>query len=212
MLVARDLCKRFGEVVALDGCSLTAARGRVLGLLGACGSGRSTALQALVGLVRTDSGSIEWDGRPVCRRERLRFGYMPQQEGLFEEMAAVEQLDYLARLHGGGKADVGRRLLHELGLGRRATFAPADLPHGDRRRVQLAAALICDPQLLVLDEPFAGLASADAQIVADVLRRQTRCGRAIILSGGLLDPVRWLCDDVVVMQEGSSVLAGDAVG
>jgi ABC-2 type transport system ATP-binding protein len=122
VLAANGLAKRFGDVVALDGCSLAARRGRVLGFLGANGAGKTTAMRAVFGLVALDEGTVSWDDRPVGRGERARFGYMPEERGLYPMMTAGEQLAYLAALHGldpAGAERAATRRLDEVGLAER---------------------------------------------------------------------------------------------
>ena len=160
MLAVNDIRKRFGEVQALDGCSVSVARGRMLGFLGPNGAGKTTVMRAMFGLVELDSGEVLWDGRPIDVAERMRFGYMPEERGLYPRMRVGEQLEYFGRLHGLG-ADAARfaasRWLERLGLAERADAKVEELSHGNQQRAQLAAALVHEPELLVLDEPFAGL-------------------------------------------------------
>jgi ABC-2 type transport system ATP-binding protein len=210
-LTARDLRKRFGDVVALDGCSLTAERGRVLGFLGANGSGKTTTMRAVFGLVRLDGGTVTWDGRPVGAGERVRFGYMPEERGLYPRMPAGEQLAYLARLHGLEPHDAeaaAERWLEQLGLAERADAMLEELSHGNQQRVQLAAALVHDPELVLLDEPFAGLDPTGVEAMKQVVRVQADRGKAVVFSSHQLDLVESLCDDVVILHQGRDVLSG----
>jgi ABC-type branched-subunit amino acid transport system ATPase component len=152
--------KRFESVQALADCSLSVGHGRMLGFLGPNGAGKTTAMRAVFGLVQVDSGEVTWLGRPVGREERLRFGYMPEERGLYPRMAVREQLEYFARLHGlGAHAARGaaQKWLERLGLAERAEARVEELSHGNQQCAQLAAALVHEPELLVLDEPFAGL-------------------------------------------------------
>jgi ABC-2 type transport system ATP-binding protein len=212
MLEVRELHKRFGTAVALDGCSLAAERGRVLGFLGANGSGKTTTMRAVFGLVRLDSGVIAWEGRPVRADERVRFGYMPEERGLYPRMPVGEQLTYLARLHGMAEREAAMsadRWLARLGLRERATALLEELSHGNQLRVQLAAALVHDPVLVMLDEPFAGLDPIGVEAMRDIVREQAERGRAIVFSSHQLDLVESLCDDVAILHRGRDVLAGD---
>jgi ABC-2 type transport system ATP-binding protein len=202
MLEVRELTKRYGAVPALDGLSLTAREGRLLGFLGPNGAGKTTAMRSVLGLVRPDAGVISWRGRPITAEQRLRFGYMPEQRGLYPRMAAGAQLRYLARLHGLDRASADRaahRWLEELGLGDRVGDAVAQLSHGNQQRVQLAAALVHDPHLLVLDEPFSGLDPLGVEAMSDVLRARAAAGATVLFSSHQLDLVEGLCDDVVIV-------------
>jgi ABC-2 type transport system ATP-binding protein len=205
------LTKRFGEIVALDGLSLEARPGRVLGFLGPNGAGKTTAMRCVFGLVIPDVGAVRWQGRPVGPQEWRRFGYMPEERGLYPQMRVREQLDYLARLSGldARLAAVGvARWLERLGLAERAEEPVAALSHGNQQRVQLAAALVHDPELLVLDEPFAGLDPLGVEALAAVIGELAEGGTAVVFSSHQLDLVQDVCEDVVVIERGRTVLAG----
>jgi ABC-2 type transport system ATP-binding protein len=211
VLVATELTKRYGDTTALDGCSLRAERGRMLGFLGPNGAGKTTAMRAVFGLVALDRGEVSWEGRPVDAASRVRFGYMPEQRGLYPKMRLAEQLTYLARLHGVPSSDAGAaadRWLAELGLTERRADPLEALSHGNQQRVQLAAALVHDPELLVLDEPFSGLDPIGVDAMERVLRDQAARGAAIVFSSHQLDLVQSICDDVVIVHRGRDILAG----
>lgn len=211
MLELKGLAKRYGEVVALDGLSLAARPGRLLGFLGPNGAGKTTAMRAVFGLVRLDDGTVTWHGQPIGSSERRSFGYMPEQRGLYPRMAAGAQLTYLARLRGvpaGEAARAAQGWLEDLGLGERAGDAVAQLSHGNQQRVQLAAALVHEPSLLVLDEPFSGLDPLGVAAMSDVLRTRAQEGAAVIFSSHQLDLVEELCDDVVIVASGRDRAAG----
>ena len=160
MLGFDGVTKRFGSLTALDGCTFAARPGRLTGFLGPNGAGKTTAMRAVFGLVELDAGTIRWRGMPVSAAERARFGYMPEERGLYPRMRVRDQLVYLGQLCGRGAKDTGRSVdgwLERLGLADRAADRLDALSHGNQQRVQLIAALVGDPVLLVLDEPFAGL-------------------------------------------------------
>ena len=211
MLTVRNLHKRYGEVTALDGVSLTAKPGRMLGFLGPNGAGKTTTMRAVFGLVRLDAGEVRWQDEPVTSDRRLRFGYMPEQRGLYARMAVGRQLRYLAELHGMNGADAtdaAERWLTELGLGDRIDARLSDLSHGNQQRVQLAAALVHDPGLLVLDEPFSGLDPLGVQSMSEVLRTRAAEGATVVFSSHQLELVEELCDDVVIIAHGRDQIAG----
>ena len=215
MLRVEGLEKRYGDVIALDGCTFGARRGRLLGFLGPNGAGKSTAMRAVFGLVALDAGTISWEGRAVGPDERTGFGYMPEQRGLYPRMRIGDQLTYLARLHGLGRAqaeEAAGRLLEELGLADRAADALETLSHGNQQRVQLAAAMVHAPELLVLDEPFSGLDPLGVETLGRVLRREAARGTAVVVSSHQLDLVESMCDDVVVVHRGRQVLTGTLEG
>jgi ABC-2 type transport system ATP-binding protein len=211
MLSIVDIRKRFGDVQALDGCSFSVERGRMLGFLGPNGAGKTTTMRSIFGLVEPDSGEVLWDGRPVQLQDRLRFGYMPEERGLYPRMPVTEQLAYFGRLHD-MDADQARTAaqawLERLGLAARATAKLEELSHGNQQRAQLAAALLHEPELLVLDEPFAGLDQVAVQTLAGVLREEAERGAAVLFSSHQLDLVEDICEDVAIVDHGRVVAAG----
>ncbi len=212
MLVLSDLHKRFGAVQALDGCSLTVERGRMLGFLGPNGAGKTTSMRAIFGLVRLDGGEVSWDGEPVGLEERLRFGYMPEERGLYPRMPVGEQLAYFGRLHGMSTAAARKAAsewLDRLGLGDRTAAKVEELSHGNQQRAQLAAALLHEPELLVLDEPFAGLDPVAVHTLAEILRDEAARGAAVLFSSHQLDLVEDICEEVAIIDHGRVVATGD---
>ena len=211
MLTLTELRKNFGTVQALDGCSFSLERGVMLGFLGPNGAGKTTAMRTIFGLVEPDSGEVFWDGRRVGLPDRLRFGYMPEERGLYPRMPVAEQIAYFGRLHG-MDADRARRAaqawLERLGLGERAAAKLEELSHGNQQRAQLAAALVHEPELLVLDEPFAGLDPIAVQTLADVLRTEAERGAAVLFSSHQLDLVEDICEDVAIIDQGRVVATG----
>jgi ABC-2 type transport system ATP-binding protein len=206
-----DLHKRYGDLAALDGCSLTLARGQLLGFLGPNGAGKTTAMRSVFGLVEPDSGSVSWDDAPIGPTQRLRFGYMPEQRGLYARMRVKDQLVYFGRLHGlerDGAAAAADRWLVELGLMDRSSSRLEELSHGNQQRIQLAVALVHDPELLVLDEPFSGLDPIGVETMADLLRALAESGVAVMFSSHQLDLVEDLCEEVAIINEGAIVLEG----
>jgi len=214
MLLFDQIGKQYGDVTALDGCTFSVERGQMLGFLGPNGAGKTTAMRSVFGLVRPTAGTVSWDGQPIEPTTRLRFGYMPEERGLYPRMAPRDQLIYFGELHGmspNEAAFAAGRLLGEFDLGDRAEEPVTNLSHGNQQRVQLAVALMHDPELLVLDEPFSGLDPLAAQNMAAVLRRRADDGAAVLFSSHQLDVVENLCDDVVIINRGSVVLAGDVM-
>ena len=211
MLELTDLHKAYGAVTALDGLSLTARPGRILGFLGPNGAGKTTSMRSVFGLVELDRGSVAWEGDPVTARRRLRFGYMPEQRGLYPRMPAARQLAFLARLHGidaASAAAAAETWLDRLGLADRGGEPVSSLSHGNQQRVQLAAALVHDPDLLVLDEPFSGLDPLGVAAMSEVLVQRAGEGATVVFSSHQLDLVEDLVDDVVVVAHGRDRLAG----
>lgn len=215
MLEIQDLHKSFGAVKALDGCTFTAARGRMLGFLGPNGAGKTTAMRTIFGLVAPDRGTVTWDGKEIGPEQRMRFGYMPETRGLYPKMRVADQLTYFGRLHGMDgveAAEATSGLLDRLGLTDRARDQTEKLSHGNQQRVQLAAALVAQPELLVLDEPFSGLDPIGVATLAEVLAERAEKGAAVVFSSHQLDLVEDLCEDVVIIHQGRVVQTGPVEG
>jgi ABC-2 type transport system ATP-binding protein len=212
MLTVLDIRKRFGPVAALAGCSFTIERGHMLGFLGPNGAGKTTTMRSVFGLVELDGGDVLWDGRPVGLAERLRFGYMPEERGLYPRMRVGEQIEYFGRLHGlpaSAARTAAARWLERLGLGGRETAKVEELSHGNQQRAQLAAALVHGPELLVLDEPFAGLDPVAVRTLAEILRDEAARGVAVLFSSHQLELVEDICEDVAIIDHGRIVATGD---
>lgn len=206
------LSRRFGSLVALDDLSFSVASGRVTGFLGPNGAGKTTAMRAIFGLTDLDGGSVRWNGAPVGAAERRRFGYMPEERGLYPGMLVGDQLRYLGRLHGmddRAATAAAAHWLERFDLSERAASKVESLSHGNQQRVQLAAALAHDPELLVLDEPMAGLDPTGIDAIGEVLREQAHAGRCVLFSSHQLDLVEKLCEVVVIIDHGRVVASGD---
>jgi ABC-2 type transport system ATP-binding protein len=211
MLEIRDLTKRYGDVVALDGTSFSVAPGRVVGFLGPNGAGKTTTMRAIFGLVRPDRGEVRWRGKPVGPQERVRFGYMPEERGLYPKMRVGDQLTYFAELSGMNAAaakEATSGWLARLDLADRSRARLEELSHGNQQRVQLAAAMVHDPELAVLDEPFSGLDPLGVESMAELLMHTAATGVAVLFSSHQLDLVEDVCQDVVIIDHGKIVLAG----
>jgi ABC-2 type transport system ATP-binding protein len=204
--------KRFGALSALDACSFVARPGRLTGFLGPNGAGKTTAMRAVFGLLALDSGSVRWRGSEIGPDERARFGYMPEERGLYPRMRVRDQLVYFGRLCGRPASDVGRSVdmwLDRLGLTARAGDRLDALSHGNQQRVQLIAALVNEPELLVLDEPFSGLDPLAMASMSQLLAEVAAGGAAVLFSSHQLDLVEDICEDVVIINAGRVVTSGD---
>ena len=207
-----DLHRRFDDVVALDGVSLSVPDGEIVGFVGPNGSGKTTTMRIALGVLEPDAGTVRWHGRELDAAERRRFGYMPEERGLYPKMRVHEQLVYLARLHGVSSHDAARRATEVLGaveVADRAKDRVETLSLGNQQRVQLAAALVHDPRCLVLDEPFSGLDPVGVDVLAGVLLRQARNhGVSVVFSSHQLELVERFCDRVVLIHRGKIVASG----
>ncbi len=211
LLELRGLRRSYGPVTALDGLSFDVPSGQVVGFLGPNGAGKTTTMRSIFGLTDLEAGSVHWNGSSVGQTERRRFGYMPEERGLYPGMEVGEQVEYLGRLHGLSRRDAATRghgWLDRLGLADRAGDKVEQLSHGNQQRVQLAAALLHEPELLVLDEPLAGLDPTGIDAISAVLVEQAHAGCCVLFSSHQLDLVEDLCELVTIIDHGRLVVSG----
>jgi ABC-2 type transport system ATP-binding protein len=211
VLEIRGLTKRFGDRVALDDLTMSVPPGQVVGLLGPNGSGKTTAMRIVFGVIEPDRGEVRYRGGPVGPEVRRRFGYMPEERGLYPDMRVRDQLVYFARLAGLSRERAALRadaLLERLGVADRAHEPVQALSLGNQQRVQLAAALVHEPEALVLDEPFSGLDPVAVQGLSEIVSEAAREGRLVLFSSHQLDLVEGLCESVAVIDHGHLVMAG----
>ncbi|MGD1011313.1 MAG: ATP-binding cassette domain-containing protein [Acidimicrobiales bacterium] len=211
LLELEGLTRRYGTITALDNLSFAVRAGQVAGFLGPNGAGKTTTMRAIFGLVDLDAGKVAWNAAEVGQAERRRFGYMPEERGLYPGMLVGEQLEYLGKLHAMTARDAAtatKTWLERLGVADRATSKVEALSHGNQQRVQLAAALLHDPELLVLDEPLAGLDPSGIDAIGDVLVERARSGCCVLFSSHQLDQVEDLCETVTIIDHGRLVVSG----
>ncbi len=212
VLLLRDVCHSFGERRVLEHVDLAVPPGRMVGLLGPNGAGKSTLMRIMFGVLDADHGDIIWRGRPATDRDRRSWGYMPQERGLYLDMRVHDQLVWMARLHGVDRstaADRASSLLERLDLDDRAGDTVKSLSGGMAQRVQLAAAMVHHPDVLVLDEPFAGLDPGAVDFLTGVLVDHVGRGGHLVFSSHQLDLVQDLCESITLIHEGKVVLDGD---
>jgi ABC-2 type transport system ATP-binding protein len=205
------LHKSFGGNHVLDGVGFTVAPGSMFGFCGSNGAGKTTTMRVAMGLVRPDAGEVRWRGRPLDQAVRRRIGYMPEERGLYPKMKVAEQVAYFARLHGMDRPAATRAAqewVERLGLGERRGDPVEKLSLGNQQRVQLAAALVSGPEVLILDEPFSGLDPIGVDSLAEALLDQARRGVPVVFSSHQLDLVERLCDSVGILARGHMVATG----
>ena len=210
-LEVKDLRKSFGDKEVLHGISFSIESGRALGLLGRNGAGKTTTIRILMDVFRANSGTITVDGKPFHPRD-FRIGYLPEERGLYPKKGVQEQMIYLAQLRGSSRSDAKRqseRWLKRLGVEEYAQRKLETLSKGNQQKVQLAQTLVCDPDLVILDEPFSGLDPVNSQILKDVIREQIEAGKLVIFSSHQMSYVEEFCEDIVLINHGEIVLSGN---
>ncbi|TDL46068.1 ABC transporter ATP-binding protein [Microbacterium oleivorans] len=215
MLQLRGITKSYGSRRVLDDVAFDVAPGRLTGFVGGNGAGKTTTMRIMLGVLGRDAGEVTLNGEPVTAADRRLFGYMPEERGLYPKMKVLEHIVYLARLHGFSKTDAAARataLLEELGLGERLGDNVETLSLGNQQRAQIAAALVHDPEVLILDEPFSGLDPIAVDVVANVLQTRAAQGVSVLFSSHQLDVVERLCDDLVIIAGGTIRAAGTREG
>ncbi|MBP1782543.1 MULTISPECIES: ABC transporter ATP-binding protein [Micromonospora] len=203
--------RSFGGRQVLKDVSFDVTAGRMTGFVGGNGAGKTTTMRIILGVLAPDAGQVTWRGHRLTREDRARFGYMPEERGLYPKMTPREQVVHLGRLYGLDAAGARRRtdaLLERVGLGERADDLLETLSLGNQQRAQIAAALVHDPEVLILDEPFSGLDPLAVDMVVAVLRERAAAGAPVLFSSHQLDVVERLCDDLVLIAGGTIRAAG----
>ncbi|MET1038286.1 MAG: ATP-binding cassette domain-containing protein [Aeromicrobium sp.] len=210
MLETSSLSRSYDGTLVVDGVTFRVEPGRMTGFVGANGAGKTTTMRMILGVLAPTSGEVLWNGQPITTAQRRHIGYMPEERGLYPRMKILDQLVFLARLHGIGRADAARRateLLEHFDLADRSADVLDTLSLGNQQRVQIAAALIHRPDALVLDEPFSGLDPVAVDAMAGLLAKEAG-DKPLLFSSHQLDLVERLCDDLVILSHGTVVAAG----
>jgi ABC-2 type transport system ATP-binding protein len=211
-LVLQGLSKRYGETTALDGVSFSVAEGQMFGFVGPNGAGKTTTMRIVLGVLAADAGEVRWRGQPIGPEERRRIGYMPEERGLYPKMRVRDQLAYMAELHGVSREEAvaaAQRWMERLGIAERAEEPVEALSLGNQQRVQLAVALVHEPDLLILDEPFSGLDPDGVDALSGALQDEIAArGVPVIFSSHQLDLVERLCDSVAIIAAGRIAVSG----
>lgn len=210
-LEVNELKKSFGEVEVLHGVSFSVESGSALGLLGRNGAGKTTTIRILMDVFKANSGTILMDGRPFIPKE-YQIGYLPEERGLYPKKMVGEQLIYLAMLRGlsAKKAkEQTKKWLERMGVSEYENRKLETLSKGNQQKVQLAQTLLCDPDIVILDEPFSGLDPVNAQILKDVIKEQIQAGKLVIFSSHQMSYVEEFCEEIAILNHGDVVLAGN---
>jgi ABC-2 type transport system ATP-binding protein len=210
-LLCRQLVKTFDGTRALDGLDLSVDAGTIFGLLGPNGSGKTTTIRTSLGIYKPDGGSVETLGSSDPLSVRRRTGYLPEERGLYARMKLQEQLAFLASIRGLSNAESERRSaawLDRVGLAARAQSLTRELSKGNQQKVQFAAAVIHDPDLVVLDEPFSGLDPVNSRLLKDLIFEQRAKGTTVVLSTHRMEEVEAMCESICLIHHGRAVLGG----
>ncbi|MDQ2623284.1 MAG: ATP-binding cassette domain-containing protein [Actinomycetota bacterium] len=212
VLEVLEVSKRYGDTVALDRLSMEVAPGQIFGFVGPNGAGKTTAMRIITGLLEADSGEVRWAGRTAGTGRRSHIGYMPEERGLYPKMRVDHQLEYFAELHGLDPVSARKQTaawLERLGVADRALDNVEDLSLGNQQRIQLAASLVFEPELLILDEPFSGLDPIGVDALSGVLAEVSRERDVpVLFSSHQLDLVEQICDAVAIIKDGRLVASG----
>ena len=209
-LYIKNIHKRFGEKEVLKDISLNAESGAALGLLGRNGAGKTTTIRIVMGVFYPDSGEILVDGKPI-NRNKIRIGYMPEERGLYPKKLISDQLVYLAMLRGMNKSDAKAacdKWLNRMGMSEYKNRKLETLSKGNQQKIQLAATLMCDPQIVILDEPFSGLDPVNAMLLKDVISEMIEGGAVVLFSSHQMNYIEEFCNGIAVLNSGKIVLNG----
>lgn len=210
-LEVKNITKTFGEKEILKGISFSVESGKALGLLGRNGAGKTTTIRILMDVFHANSGELLLDGEPFVQRN-VQIGYLPEERGLYPKREVLEQMVYLARLRGVSKKQAivnAKRWLKRLEVAEYETKLLETLSKGNQQKVQLASTLVCDPDIVILDEPFSGLDPVNSQILQEVVQELITDGKIVIFSSHQMSYVEEFCEDIVIINHGEVVLEGN---
>lgn len=210
-LEIKDITKSFGDKQVLHGISFEVQSGRALGLLGRNGAGKTTTIRILMDVFRANSGEVLLDGEKFNQRKHL-IGYLPEERGLYPKKKVIEQMVYLGRIRGISKSEAvanSKKWLKRLGVLEYENAKLETLSKGNQQKVQLASTLVCDPDIVILDEPFSGLDPVNSRILQDVVMELIGQNKIVIFSSHQMSYVEEFCKDIVIINKGDVVLSGD---
>jgi ABC-2 type transport system ATP-binding protein len=210
-LTVEHISKAFGTFEAIKDLSMEVREGAMFGFLGANGAGKTTTMRMILDIIRPDSGQITWNGTDVRDVPRRNWGYLPEERGLYPKMAVEEQLTFLARLNGLSKQDAKKELNEwferfQITVNRKKKVE--ELSKGNQQKVQFLAAILHDPTILIMDEPFSGLDPVNANVLKEAFLEMHRRGKTIIFSTHQLEQVEEMCEDVVIINKGQTIVQG----
>ena len=209
-LIVNDFVKTFGGVTAVNHLSFEMDKPGVFGLIGTNGAGKTTTIRMMLGLLQADSGEALWNGKRISR-ETLSFGYMPEERGIYMKNKVGEQLEYFAMLRGMKRSQAresARRWMKRLGVTQYENVTADKLSKGNQQKIQLISALVSNPELVILDEPFSGLDPVNTDVLRGVIREMVEEGKYVILSSHQMSVVEEYCENLVLLHKGEAVLKG----
>ena len=212
IIECKEVCKSFGEKVALDHVSLEIPEGQIFGLLGPNGAGKTTLIRIINRITIPNSGEVLFGGRPITQRDVERIGYMPEERGLYRKMKVGDQVMYLARLKGMSTAAATAELKKwfiRFGIQSWWDKKVEELSKGMAQKVQFITTVLHRPRLLILDEPFSGFDPVNAQMIRDEILRLRDEGTTIILSTHNMESVEELCDNIALINKSHLIVTGD---
>ena len=210
-LVVENVTKKFGEFTAVDDLSFDVRPGRVFGFLGPNGAGKTTTIRMIVGITEPDFGKIEFRGREISSDLQDRIGYLPEERGLYKKLKIIDQLRYFAALKNVPSRETDKRIdfwMDRMNLGDWKKKKTTDLSKGMQQKIQFISAVLHDPELLILDEPFAGLDPINVSFLIDVVDEFKTQEKTIIFSTHLMETAERLCDDILLINKAKKVLSG----
>ena len=210
-LEVRNITKSFGDKQVLHGISFEVLSGRALGLLGRNGAGKTTTIRILMNVFHANSGELHLDGEKFNQRKHL-IGYLPEERGLYPKKKVIDQMVYLGRIRGISKSEAianSKKWLKRLEISEYENVKLETLSKGNQQKVQLASTLVCNPEIVILDEPFSGLDPVNSRILQDVVKELISDNKLVIFSSHQMSYVEEFCEDIVIINKGDVVLAGD---
>lgn len=210
-LKVENVSKHFGEKLAVDNISFDINKPGVFGLLGTNGAGKSTTIRMMLGILKKDSGEITWNGKKV-ERKNVNFGYLPEERGIYPKSKIYEQLLYFAELKGMKKENASKEIdywMDKLKVSEYKNMTAEKLSKGNQQKVQFITAILNDPELIVLDEPFSGLDPVNTELLKEVILELVEKGKYIVMSSHQMTSIEEFCSDVVIINKGKTVLKGN---
>jgi len=210
-LSVRELSKTYGTKKAVDRISFEMDRPGVFGLIGTNGAGKTTTIRMMLGIIEKDSGTAEWNGKKISR-DTMSFGYMPEERGIYTKTKVMEQLIYFAQLRGMTRGDARKSALswmERLGVTEYRDMVAEKVSKGNQQKIQLLAALIHAPELIVLDEPFSGLDPVNTELIRKLISELVQEGKYIVMSSHQMSTVEEFCENLVMLHNGQTILSGN---